>query len=353
MKILHQDIKTGIIKLMPETFDDLWHLSHIISEGDLLSSKTTRRIQDTTGDKLRSDRGVKKTFYLGIRVQSVSFHMFTGSLRVTGTIESGPSDLVPLGAHHTIIIKLNEPIKITKEKWSRWTIKRLKKAIEQSKKLSSIIVVLEDDVADLGLIRQFGIEFKGPIMGNISGKRIIDKNRGKQYLDFYEKVASTILKYDDIQTIIIAGPGFVKNDFYDFLKDKHSDIAKKSVLESTGSGGRAGIQELLKNSSLEKITSENIISNEMTAVEELLSLIGKSSSLAVYGRKDTIAAVYMGAVEKLLVIDTFLREKDLEAVLDNVENMNGTVMVISTEHDGGKQLESLGGIAGILRYSIN
>ena len=39
--------------------------------------------------------------------------------------------------------------------------------------------------------------------------------------------------------------------------------------------------------------------------------------------------------------------------MDMVENMKGKVMVISCEHDGGKQLESLGGIAAILRYSLS
>jgi protein pelota len=32
--------------------------------------------------------------------------------------------------------------------------------------------------------------------------------------------------------------------------------------------------------------------------------------------------------------------------------MGGGVMVISSEHDGGKQLDSLGGLAALLRYPI-
>jgi len=63
MKITYQDTKKGVIELLPETLDDLWHLSHIIAKGDNVSSKTTRRIQDNTGDKLRSDRGVKKNLH--------------------------------------------------------------------------------------------------------------------------------------------------------------------------------------------------------------------------------------------------------------------------------------------------
>ena len=245
MKIINQNTKEGIIEIIPETLDDLWHLSHIIEVGDNASSKTTRRIQDNTGDKLRSDRGVKKTFYLGLDIESISFHLFTGKLRLTGVITRGPEDLIPLGSHHTLEVKLNTPLTIKKDKWQNWAIKRLNQAIDDSKKLSAIIVVLEDDTATLGLMRQFGIEYYGPIKGHVSGKRIIDKNREKNIVQFYEKVIESITKFDAIQNIVIAGPGFVKNDFYDYIKNKHKDLASKSIIESTGSGGRNGINEVL------------------------------------------------------------------------------------------------------------
>jgi len=29
MRIIHQDARRGLIELLPETLDDLWHLSHI------------------------------------------------------------------------------------------------------------------------------------------------------------------------------------------------------------------------------------------------------------------------------------------------------------------------------------
>jgi len=95
MRIVHQDTKKGIIELLPETLDDLWHLSHLIEPGNLLSARTTRRIQDTTGERLRSDRGIKKTFFMGIRVESINFHRYTGKLRATGVIEMVPKTWFP------------------------------------------------------------------------------------------------------------------------------------------------------------------------------------------------------------------------------------------------------------------
>ena len=352
MKIINEDEKEGIVEIVPETLDDLWHLSHIVEIGDNASSKTTRRIQDNTGDKIRSDRGVKKTFYLGLDIENVSFHLFTGKLRLTGVITRGPEDLIPLGSHHTLEVKLNTPITIKKERWPKWAIKRLNQAIEASKKLSAIIVVLEDDTATLGLMRQFGIEYYGPIKGNVSGKRIVDKNRQKNIVQFYEKVVESIEKFDSIQNIIIAGPGFVKNDFYDYLKDKHSDLAKISIIEPTGSGGRNGISEVLKKGTVEKLTSENRVALEMGAVDNLLTEIAKNSSKVVYGLKETKNAINLGAVSQLLILDTKVASENMGDAMDMVENMKGDVMVISSEHEGGKQLESLGGMAAILRYEI-
>ena len=352
MKIINEDEKEGIVEIVPETLDDLWHLSHIVEVGDNASSKTTRRIQDNTGDKLRSDRGVKKTFYLGLDIENISFHLFTGKLRLTGVITRGPEDLIPLGSHHTLEVKLNTPITIKKSRWPKWAIKRLNQAIDASKKLSAIIVVLEDDTATIGLMRQFGIEYYGPIKGNVSGKRILDKNRQKNIVQFYEKVIESITKFDSIQNIIIAGPGFVKNDFYDYLKEKHNDLAAISIVEATGSGGRNGISEVLKKGTVEKLTAENRVAQEMSAVDQLLAEIGKNSSKVVYGLKQTVNAINLGAVSRLLILDTKVASQDMGDAMDMVENMKGEVMVISSEHEGGKQLESLGGMAAILRYEI-
>ena len=249
-------------------------------------------------------------------------------------------------------VKLNTPITIKKQQWPKWAIKRLNQAIDASKKLSAIIIVLEDDTATIGLMRQFGIEYYGPIKGHVSGKRIIDKNRQKNIVQFYDKVIESIQKFDSIQNIVIAGPGFVKNDFYDYIKDKYKDLAKMSVIESTGSGGRNGICEVLKKGTVEKLTSENRVAQEMGAINRLLTEIGKNSSKIAYGIKQTKNAINLGAVSELLILDTKVASENMGELMDMVENMKGEVMVVSSEHEGGKQLESLGGMAAILRYEI-
>ena len=139
----------------------------------------------------------------------------------------------------------------------------------------------------------------------------------------------------------------------DYLSDKHKDLAKKAIVESTGSGGRVGINEVLRKGTVEKLTVENRVASEMGIINKLLGEIAQNSSKIAYGEKETIQAINLGAVEKLLIIDTKLAQEDIASYMEIVENMSGEVMVISSEHEGGNQLSSLGGFAAFLRYPIN
>ena len=351
MQIKKQDKKQGLIEVIPENLDDLWHLSHIVEEGDYVSTLTTRRIQDNDSGKTRSDRGVKKTFFLGIRVEKINFHKYTGMLRFTGIIESGPEDLIPLGSHHTINVQINNSIKIQKT-WNKWSLDRLKQAVDYSKRPTEIIVAIEDNTTDLGIIKQYGLEYIGPITGDISGKRNIDKNRQNKITEYYEEITKTLQQFTNISKLIIIGPGFTKNGYYNFLEEKYPDMAKKAVLESTGSGGHAGIQEVLKNGLIENLSKDAKIAKEISTVNKLLEKIGKTSNMVTYGKKQVKNATDMGATEKLLVLDELVRQKDIQKIMNNAENMGGKVEIISSQRDGGKQLEALGSIAAFLRYPI-
>lgn len=351
MQIKNQDKKIGLIEVVPETLDDLWHLSHIVEINDYISTLTTRRIQDTNSGKTRADRGVKKTFYLGLRVEKISFHKYTGTLRFTGIIESGPEDLIPLGSHHTINMQVNNSLKIQK-KWNKWALDRLTQAVNASKRANEIIVAIEDNNTEMGLIKQYGIEYVGPIIGDISGKQNIDKNRKEKIKKYYEDITKLILQHMPVNKLIIIGPGFTKNDYYNYLDEKHPDLAKNAVLESTGAGGHAGIQEVLKNGLIQNLTKDAKIATEISLVNKLLESIGKSSNLVTYGIKQVENAANMGAVEKLLVVDELVRQDHIQKIMNTTENMGGNIEIISSQHDGGKQLDALGSIAAFLRYPL-
>ena len=65
MKIIHQNLKHGEIKLKAENLDDLWYLSSIIEPGDLVRGQTERKIKlGDEGD--RQQKVIKKKVTLAI-----------------------------------------------------------------------------------------------------------------------------------------------------------------------------------------------------------------------------------------------------------------------------------------------
>ena len=129
-------------------------------------------------------------------------------------------------------------------------------------------------------------------------------------------------------------------------------IAKKSILEATGSSGRVGIGEVLKKGTVEKLTSENRIAFEMKDINDMLKLLSTNPDIVVYGKDEVNNAVNMGAVSKLLIRDLNMTDEGMESLMNLTENMGGKVSIISSEHEGGEQLNALGGVAAILRYPI-
>jgi len=110
---------------------------------------------------------------------------------------------------------------------------------------------------------------------------------------------------------------------------------------------------------LAKTLKDIRIAEETRLVEEALARLGKGSADITYGKNEVARAIEYGAVERLLVADTMLREasdqdrENMENIMRNVEAKGGKVTIISTEHEAGAELQGLGGIAALLRFSIS
>jgi protein pelota len=93
-------------------------------------------------------------------------------------------------------------------------------------------------------------------------------------------------------------------------------------------------------------------------MEEVMKRLGKGEGTVTYGLDAVEKAIMTGAVEKLIIADTTLRDADetqrlkLEELMHQVEKRNATITVVSTEHEAGSKLLSLGGIAALLRFPL-
>ena len=346
MKIIHRELDKGILKLRIDNADDLWHLSHIIESGDLLFGKTYRK-EMKKGDKIRSEKLERIPVKLEITVEKIEFSKDVMRLRATGIITRGDE----AGSYHTFNLEEDSTITITK-KWKNHQLERIERAIKDTLTPKILIVCIEEGDADFGIITQYGVDFPVSVSKSIAGKHEIS-SREKDKREFFAETSSKILeiiqKYN-LKTVIVAGPGFYKDEFMNFVKEYNSDINNKIITENVSTGGRAGIYECIKRGMLEKAQKDLRISLETSAVERLFEGIIKNEG--AYGLKAIEKALEYGAVNELLILDQFLRKIEFEEITERSREQRATIHVISSEHDAGKKLEGIGGIGAILRFKI-
>ncbi|MEW5748520.1 MAG: mRNA surveillance protein pelota [Candidatus Thermoplasmatota archaeon] len=344
MRILHQDARSNEIKLMPQNIDDLWHLSNLIDERDMVFATTYRRKEEQS-DKLRNERMEKVRMRLGIRVEKVEFHESDDRLRILGRIESGPQDI---GEHHTLMVSPGEDITIIKPEWRTHHFDRIKRAVAAAEKPSLVFVSIEDTEAVVAAAREYGIKEHATITRNPGGKMYDAKSNEAEYLD---EVVEKLRTVHRDEPLLVLGPGFVKEALAKRVREKLPEAARHMSVHSTGQAGMAGIHELMKKGVAGKLLDDTRVAHETRMVEELFTEIAKDGMFA-YGEASVANAVAAGAVRVLLVLDTKVRSRAVEGMLRTVEGARGEFAIISSMHEAGRRLESLGGVAALLRYRM-
>jgi len=339
-------MKHGKIKLVAESLDDLWHLQHIVEPGDIVVSSTWRR-ERKKSDKTRPERLEKRRVTLSLRVEKVEFYKHANRLKILGIIVDGED----IGRHHSFNLGLGSILTVIKE-WKPHLIHRIKEAVRSSKKPRVLLVALDDSSAELALVRQYGLEELGTIFFHGRGKRYAVKSSDEKE-EFFKlvKAINEVIFREGIQKLIVAGPGFVKERFAEFLQEKFPELYQKMEMDSVSSGGRAGLYEIVRRGTVERVSKEDRLSYETLLVEKLMSEIARSG-LATYGKDEVKRAASIGSIKKLLVSDKLLRSGQVEAILEEVRKTRGDVVIISTEHDAGRQLLALGGLAALLRFRM-
>lgn len=345
MRLLGEDRSSESVKLQIETDEDLWHLYNIVEEGDLVTASTTRR-EEKSADKLRAEKMEKKRMTLGIRIQKIEFSEEDLRLKLLGVIETGPQDI---GQHHTLIFENGDSLTIQKKHWRATQIERVQRAVNDSKKPRIIFVSLDQDEATIAVLRQFGLKEITTIRSGRSGKQYEEKPS----VDGYHGEIHSKLKLlmEPNMPLVLLGPGFEKEALSDDLKKIDPALYGKIYVYHTGQCGMVGINELMKAGMGADVLRESSVGAELEAVEQLMTAISKDG-LGTYGPNEVMNAAMSGAVDKLLILDKKVREQDLDDMVRAVESQKGEVIIVSSQHDGGKILESLGGIGALLRYKV-
>jgi protein pelota len=335
--ISHDDNR---FKVRVERDEDLWYLSHVIQSGDYIEGQTERKVD--MGTETKTDT-VRKTFFLGVDIESVEYDPELKSFRASGRITKCPEE-VSKGRYHTFDVQEGDVITVTTDRLTKADVKKLDEATTPP---SSVLLVLVDrDSARFAALTPSGYDVFRVLDGDVE-KKAYDQATTE---DFHSRVAEHIneLCETNFDDVVIASPGFWKENVAE-------SVTTDSVIQATVSRtDDQGFNELVKRPEVDTALSSEKNRREAEIIERLLASLRNEE--ATYGWEQTVDHILMGAVEELIVSENFLSSKkkdneydEVEDVMRRVEEMGGDVAIISSDQ-AMSRADGLGGIAGRLRW---
>ncbi|KAJ7180221.1 eRF1 domain 1-domain-containing protein [Mycena crocata] len=400
MKLVNRHIDkhgTGHVTLRPEDDEDMWHLYNLIQEGDSLRAPAIRRVQKISSTGSVDSQRVRLN--LTLKVSRVEFSSSTaastaapedtgdpssssaGQPSTTAALHiSGPviveNNHVRLGAFHTLDIEVQRDVRIEKEEgWDSVAIARVEEAIVPGKGAEVAALVCGEGTAAFCLLSQhmtvvthrlsLPIPRKSASSGAIQHEKGLNKFYGTLFDSFIRHVPYANV---GLKAIVIASPGWVRDSVYDYMvgeASKRGDkilqkaLRDKVVKVHISSPHVHSLVEVLKSPEIVSQLKETKFAREGIVLDKFFKMLGTDEMRAWYGPDHVVLAADRGAIGTLLISDELFRasnpiiRKKYVELVEAVQQKGGEVVIFSSMHESGQQLNQLTGLAAILTFPLD
>ncbi len=345
------EIHKNTIEFEIESEEDLYVLYLLIDKGDLLYGWTVREFKTR-----KHERGERKKIYIGLRVETLEYHAFRGSLRVRGVIIEAPEwfDGI-IGSHHTM--ELIKGVKYRLVKGEDFDMLTFNKILEVFSKghAKALIISVGDEEATVASCRVFGIDVLTSITNRYLTGKYADTDRSKQlekYADDIVRHVKALIKPSDVDYIILAGPQRVLDYVKDIIVEGLKSLNKPIRVVQLSEGGLAGIYELQTYAS--DALAEVLRLHELKLVDEIFERLARGRGDVAIGLDEVRQAVEQGAVQHLLILDEVYKElgPEIKKLVTTLIRTGGSLVIVPSFTNAADKLRGLGGIAAILRYEL-
>lgn len=358
---------SGYVTLIPEEDDDMWHIYNLIAVGDSLRSTTIRKVTSESNTGSSSSERVRTV--LTISVETIEYDTTACTLRVKGR-NIKENQFVKMGAYHTLDLQMNQKFTLTKEHWDSIALDRVDIACDPTRTADVAAIIMQEGLAHVCAVTSLMTITRARIEMHIPRKRRGScTNHDKALERFYYTIMQAILRhirFDVVKCVIVASPGFVKDQFFEYMFSEavKQDIKilmenkPKFLLVHSSSGHKQSLREVLSDPNVSVKLADTKAASEVKALDSFYSMLQNEPNRAFYGIDDVERANEVNAIETLLVTDELFRSADLPtrqryvALVDSVKDNAGIVRIFSSLHISGEQLGQLTGVAAILRFPL-
>ncbi|CAG7829582.1 unnamed protein product [Allacma fusca] len=364
-KYLDKDGK-GSVTLIAEESEDMWHAYNLISEGTIVKASTIRKVQQESATGSSTSNRVRTV--LTIQVENIDFDTQACVLRLKGrNVEE--NQYVKMGAYHTLDLEVNRKFTVAKQ-WDTIDLERVDTACDPAQRADVAAVVMHEGLANICLVLSSMTLVRAKIDQSIPRKRHGNvSNHEKGLQKFYENVMQALLRhvdFDIVKCVLIASPGFVKDQFFEYMFQQAVKTDNKLLIDNKGkfllvhasSGFKHSLKEILVSPQVVAKLADTKAAGEVKALEAFYAMLQTEPEKAFYGLKQVEKANESQAIETLLMTDSLFRNSDVPtrkryvALVESVRETGGEVKIFSSLHVSGEQLGLLTGIAAILRFPM-
>jgi protein pelota len=172
------------------------------------------------------------------------------------------------------------------------------------------------------------------------------KDFQEQQKKYYDEILG-VIKDMVVDTVVIAGPGFTKDDLKahgessGFLKK----LNKRLFFENVSNSERSGVYELIKSDKFSMILQKERIRAEFKLIEEFLTNL--STGKSKYGIANVRSALEGMEANIILVNDNVLGDPETQQILGKAEKDGIKIEVINSGDEVGEQLHAFKDMASI------
>ena len=371
-----------------------WYAYNLIRPKDLLRASAIRRV--TTESSTGSTSSTRVHTTLTIRVASLDFDPQSSQLHVSGRIAE-ETKFTKVGQYHTLDLELQRNFTLEKdgdEAWDSVARGTIKEACDPVKSADVWAVVMQEGLANLAVLTGARTVLRQRVEVSIPRKRggrasdhdkvglilcacpyeaRVDRPKGLER--FFQTTLDTMLRQIDLtesKPILLASPGFTASSFQKFILDTAIRTGNKSlaaqkaniVVVHASSGHLHSLNEVLQSPEVSARLKDTQYAREGKLMDDFMALLRKDDGRAWYGPNEVEKAVEKGAVGRgggvLLISNALFRAQDVAIrrrwvrLADKVRDVEGgEVRTLSSEHESGKRLYGLGGIAAILTFPLD
>ncbi|KAG0329084.1 hypothetical protein BGZ99_003468 [Dissophora globulifera] len=370
MKLVKQYVekdKSGYVTLVPEEFEDMWHVYNLIQKHDQLRAVTIRRIQSESSTGSVDSQRIRLT--LTISIDTVDFDTQVGMLRISGrVIVENPH--VKLGTFHTIDLEMNRSFTLLKPEWDVIALERVQEACDITKKADVAAIVCQEGLANVCLVTSSMTIIRQHLDSPVPRKRkgsVTNYEKGMKR--FFEQIYQAILRhidFDIVKCVILGSPGFVREQLYDFIFAEAVRTDNKTIMQNrskfilvhTSTGHKQALQEVMNDPAIKIKLADTKAAQEVQALDQFHEMLSMDPDRAFYGYKDVCKAAERGAIGTLLVTDELFRAAEVAkrrqyvALVEEARASGAKVFVFSSLHVSGEDLNRLTGVAAILTFPL-